>query len=227
MHTLSMDVKTLIGRDKREAQGDATRLALVAAARELFGERGYAATSIEEVAARAGVTKGAVYHHFGGKATLFQEVYEEVMREVSDQVVSKFNEPDHWVALTSGCQLMIDAQLDPAVRRIALHDARSVLSWDVLHMIESRYGAVGIRGALRKAMHGGVIEPQPLRPLALLLAGALSEACFYVADAENPAQAREEVGRLVVRILEGLKTRPESRVVTSPAVSEPESSLNR
>jgi AcrR family transcriptional regulator len=222
MHTLSMEVKTLIGKDKREAQGEATRLALVAAARELFGERGYGATSIEEVAARAGVTKGAVYHHFGGKANLFQEVYEEVMREVSDQVVSKFNEPDHWVALTSGCQLMIDAQLDPTVRRIALNDARSVLSYDVVHMIESRYGAVGIRGALRKAMHGGVIEPQPLRPLALLLAGALSEACFYVADAEDPKQAREEVGRLVVRILEGLKTHPENRLAAETmAVSEP------
>jgi AcrR family transcriptional regulator len=205
-----MEVKMLSAKDRREAQGDATRLALLSAARELFGVRGYAATSIEEVAVRAGVTKGAVYHHFGGKANLFQEVYEQVMREVSDQVVSKFNEPDHWVALTSGCQLMIDAQLDPAVRRIALHDARSVLSWDVVHLIESRYGAVGIRGALRKAMHGGVVEPQPLRPLALLLAGAVSEACFYVADAGDPVQAREEVGRLVVRLLEGLKTRPEA-----------------
>ena len=199
--------RDLIARDKREAQGDATRLALITASRELFGDKGYAATSIDEIATHAGVTKGALYHHFAGKADLFQEVYEQVMHEVSDQVVSRFNEPDHWVALTSGCQLMIDAQLDPAVRRIALHDARSVLSWDVVHLIESRYGAVGIRGALRKAMHGGVIEPQPLRPLALLLAGALSEACFYVADADDPAQAREEVGRLVVRILEGLKTR--------------------
>jgi AcrR family transcriptional regulator len=207
MHTVGMGVNRLIGKDKREAQGDATRLALIIASRELFGERGYAATSIDEVAAHAGVTKGALYHHFAGKADLFQEVYEQVMREVSDQVVSRFNEPDHWTALTSGCQLMIDAQLDPAVRRIALHDARSVLSWDVVHLIESRYGAVGIRGALRKAMHGGVIEVQPLRPLALLLAGAISEACFYVADSEDPAQAREEVGRLMVRILEGLKTR--------------------
>jgi AcrR family transcriptional regulator len=194
-------------RDRREAQGDATRLALVVAARELFGENGYPATSIEDVAARAGVTKGALYHHFGGKADLFQEVYEQVMREVSDKVVSVFNEPDHWRAVTEGCQLMIDAQLDPAVRRIALHDARSVLSWDVVHLVESRYGAVGIRGALRKAMHGGVIEPQPLRPLALLLAGAISEACFYVADADDPVRAREEVGRLVVRLLEGIRTK--------------------
>jgi AcrR family transcriptional regulator len=207
MHTLSMEVKTLIGKDKREVQGEATRLALMTAARQLFGEKGYASTSIDEVAAQAGVTKGAFYHHFDGKANLFQEVYEQVMHEVSDEVVSVFLEPDHWTALTRGCQLMIDAQLDPAVRRIALHDARSVLSWDVLHLIESRYGAVGIRGALRKAMHGGVIEPQPLRPLALLLAGAISEACFYVADADDPAQARQEVGRLVVRLLEGLKTR--------------------
>src|SRR5882672_11091549 len=105
MHTLSMDVKMLTGKDRREAQGDATRLALLSAARELFGDSGYAATSIEEVAASANVTKGAVYHHFGGKANLFQAVYEQVMREVSDQVVSRFNEPDHWVALTSGCQL--------------------------------------------------------------------------------------------------------------------------
>jgi AcrR family transcriptional regulator len=198
-----MDVKS-VANEKR-AQGDATRLALVVAARELFGERGYAATSIDEVASRAGVTKGAFYHHFAGKADLFQEVYEQVKREVSDQVVSVFNEPDHWKAVIGGCQLMIDAQLDPAVRRIALHDARSVLGWDVVRQIESRYGAVGIRGALRKAMHGGVIEPQPLRPLALLLAGALSEACFYVADADDPAAAREEVGRLIERILEGLR----------------------
>ncbi|HEX3507605.1 MAG TPA: TetR/AcrR family transcriptional regulator [Candidatus Dormibacteraeota bacterium] len=196
-----------LGKDKREAQGDATRLALLAAARELFGENGYAATSIEEMAARAGVTKGAVYHHFGGKSSLFQQVYEQVMHEVSDRVVSVFLDPDHWKAVTEGCQLMIDAQLDPAVRRIALHDARSVLSWDVVHLVESRYGAVGIRGALRKAMHGGVIEPQPLRPLALLLAGAISEACFYVADADDPLLAREEVGRLIVRILEGLKVK--------------------
>jgi AcrR family transcriptional regulator len=206
-----------LGKDKREAQGDATKLALIAAARDLFGERGYASTSLDDVAARAGVTKGALYHHFGGKSNLFQEVYEQVMHEVSDRVVSVFLDPDHWKAVTEGCQLMIDAQLDPAVRRIALHDARSVLSWDVVHLVESRYGAVGIRGALRKAMHGGVIEPQPLRPLALLLAGAISEACFYVADADDPTLAREEVGRLVIRLLEGLRVKPGDHVELLPA----------
>ena len=201
MHTSGMEVK-----DQRIAQGNETRAELLAAARLLFGERGYAATSLDDIAARANVTKGALYHHFGGKTELFQAVYEQIEREVSDQVVSVFMEPDHWYALTAGCQLMIDAQLDPAVQRIALHDARSVLGWDAVRAIETRYGAVGIRGALRKAMQGGVIERQPVRPLALLLAGALAEACFYVADADDPAVAREEVGRLVVRLLEGLRT---------------------
>jgi AcrR family transcriptional regulator len=203
MHTVSMEVK---GRgDQRLIQGEETRTALIAAARELFGDQGYAATTLDEIAARTGLTKGAVYHHFGGKRELFQAVFEQVQREVSDRVVTVFLEPDHWWALTEGCQLMIDAQLDPAVQRIALHDARSVLGWDTVRSIENRYGAVGIRGALRKAMQGGVIQQQPPRPLALMLAGAIAEACFHVADAADPVAAREEVRVLIVRFLEGLR----------------------
>jgi AcrR family transcriptional regulator len=167
MHTVSMEVK---GRgDQRLIQGEETRTALIAAARELFGEQGYAATTLDDIAARTGLTKGAVYHHFGGKRELFQAVFEQVQREVSDRVVTVFLEPDHWWALTEGCQLMIDAQLDPAVQRIALHDARSVLGWDTVRSIENRYGAVGIRGALRKAMQGGVIQPQPASTLPMPL----------------------------------------------------------
>jgi len=204
-----MEVKEQV-KDQRLAQGEETRTALLASARELFGANGYLPTSLDEIAARAGVTKGALYHHFRGKADLFQAVFEQVKREVSDQVVTVFLDPDHWYSLTAGCQLMIDAQLDPAVRRIALHDARSVLGWETVRGIEMQYGAVGIRGALRKAMQGGVIERQPLRPLAVLLAGAVGEACFYVADAADPAAARREVGDLIVRLLEGLRTRPAS-----------------
>jgi AcrR family transcriptional regulator len=205
MHTLGMEVNRRPG-NQRVAQGKETRADLLAAARQLFGEHGFAATSLEEIVSRAGVTKGALYHHFHGKTELFQAVFEQVQREVSDQVVAVFLEPDHWYALTAGCQLMIDAQLDPATQRIALHDARSVLGWDAFRAVESRYAAVGIRGALRKAMVGGVIERQPLRPLALLIAGAVAEACFYVADSDDPTLAREEVGNLLVRMLEGLRT---------------------
>lgn len=205
---MSTDVKArefYEGRNRKAAQGEATRAALLAAARELFGEMGYGRTSTEDVVARAGVTKGALYHHFEGKPDLFRAVFEDAKYEISNQVCAVFVELDPWSALVAGCQALVDSQLDPGVRRIVLHDARSVLGWEAVRDVETRYGAVGVRGALRKAMNAGVIERQPLRPLALLLTGALSEACFCVADADDPEAARLEVAGLIQRILEGLR----------------------
>jgi AcrR family transcriptional regulator len=196
MHTFGMTVK-----DKRIAQGDATRTALVNAARQLFGEQGYVETSNDEIVALAGLTKGALYHHFKGKEDLFQAVFEQVQREVTDRAVAEFLEPDSWEALVRGCTLWVDAHLDPAVRRIALHDARAVLGWETVRDIENRFGVVALRGALRKAMHAGVLEQRSLRPLALLLLGALREGCLYIADAENSTQARHEVIELFTDML--------------------------
>src|SRR5580698_1711117 len=192
MHTKSTDVK-----DRRVAQGDATRAALIRAARELFGERGYAETSVDDVVGLAGVTKGAVYHHYDGKEGLFRAVFEQVHREVSDQAVAEFLAPDSWEALLRGCALWVDAHLDPSVRRIVLQDARAVLGWSEVRAIENRFGAVALRGALRKAMHAGVLERQPLRPLALLLMGALGEGCLYIAEADDADTARADVRELV------------------------------
>jgi AcrR family transcriptional regulator len=185
--------------------GEETRAALVGAARDLFGERGFAATPTEDVVARAGVTKGALYHHFGGKTELFQEVYAQVKREISDQVAEVFMGRDAWSSLVDGCRRLVDAQLDPAVRQIVLSDARAALGWEAVRSIETQFGGVALRGALRKAMVAGVIERQPLRPLSLMLIGALSEACLYVLDATDFAEARGEVDVLVLRILEGLR----------------------
>jgi len=149
---MSTDVK-----NRRVAQGDATRAALIIAARELFGAHGYAETSVDDIVAKAGMTKGAVYHHFEGKEGLFRAVFEQVHREVTDQAAAEFLGPDPWQSLLDGCRLWVDAHLDPAVRRIALEDARSVLGWDVVRDIENRFGAVALRGALRRAMHAGVL----------------------------------------------------------------------
>jgi len=218
MHTEGMDVKTHV-RSQRVSQGEETKAALLSAARGLFGENGYAATSLDEVVTRAGVTKGALYHHFEGKAQLFQAVYEQVKRELSDEVVQVFLEPDPWQALLAGSRLMIEAQLDPAVRRIVLHDARSVLDWERIRAVETRYGTVGLRGVLRRAVRVGAIDPQPLRPLALLLSGAIAEACFYVADADDSAAALDEAEALVGRLLEGLRPRAAAGGSTAGAAS--------
>ena len=209
MHTVSTNVKSpLKVKDKRVAQGDATRAALIEAARGLFGEKGYVDTSNDEVVARAGVTKGALYHHFTGKEELFRVVFEQVQQEVSDQAVVEFLLPDSWDALVRGCARWVDAHLDPSVRRIVMQDAPAVLGWDDVRTIENRFGAVALRGALRKAMHAGVLERQPLRPLALLLNGALGEGCLYIADAADPAGARVEVLALITRMLSAFRAAP-------------------
>ena len=195
-------------RPSRAAQGASTRAALLGAARELFGSQGFALTSLEDVVARAGVTKGALYHHFSGKEELFADVYEQVQHEVSDRVVAEFLRPDPWDALHVGCELWIDAHLDPAVQRVAMRDARAVLGWEAVRVVESRYGAVPLRGVLRRAIRQGIIEPLPLRPLALLVMGALTEACFHLADADDPDAARAEVSSLVARLLSGLRAPP-------------------
>jgi AcrR family transcriptional regulator len=200
----SVKQKALSPAESRAAQGAATRAALMKAACELFGTKGFQETSLDEVVARAKVTKGALYHHFHGKDDLFKAVYEQVQREVSDKVVKEFLRPDPWEALQVGCELWIDAHLDPAVQRIAMRDARSVLGWEVVRDVETRYGAVPLRGVLRRAIRQGIIEAYPLRPLALVLMGALTEACFYVADAEERDSAREEIRSLVTRLLSGL-----------------------
>jgi AcrR family transcriptional regulator len=194
--------------ERRAAQGAATRRALLAAGLELFGTQGFADTSLDEIVAKAEVTKGALYHHFGGKESLFAAVYELVQQQVSDRVVEEFLRPDAWEALIVGCDLWIDAHMDPAVQRIIMRDARAVLSWEMVRSVETRFGAVPIRGVLRRAVRTGVIEAQPLRPLALLIMGALNEACFYVADADNAEEALDEVHHLVHRMLAGLAVRP-------------------
>ena len=86
-----------------------------------------------------------------------------------------------------------------------MQDARAALGADEVRAIENRYGAVALRGALRKAVHAGVLEPQPLRPLALLLMGALSEGCYYIADAADPEVAQAEVCALVTRMLSAFR----------------------
>ena len=201
---MSMDVKGGV-TSKRVAQGEVTKAALVTAARELFGTSGYARTSLDEIVAAAGVTKGAMYHHFSDKEQLFQAVFERVELEVSDLAVAAFLQPDSWDALVTGCLLWVGAHMDPEVRTIVLQDAQAVLGLTTTRAIQNRYSAVAVRGGLRKAMTAGVIERQPLRPLSLLITGALSEACLYVTEAGDPAAALEEVRTLIQALLSGLR----------------------
>jgi AcrR family transcriptional regulator len=185
----------------------ATRGALVAAARRLFAERGYAAVGTPEVVAAAGVTRGALYHQFADKADLFLAVYEQVEQEVTERIgelVVAAGALDPLEALTAGAEAFLEACAEPEINRIALLDAPAVLGWEQWRAVGLKYGLGLTEAILRAAMDDGRIAEQPLRPLAHVLLGALDEAALYVARAEDPVVAREEMRTVLTGILRGL-----------------------
>src|SRR4051794_23548999 len=189
-------------------RSELTRAALLAAARELFTERGYAVVSTEEVVRRAGVTRGALYHHFRDKQDLFRAVFEALEQEMAERVASAaVSEADPWERQRLATGAFLDNCLDPAVQRIALTDAPSVLGLETWREIEERYGLALVQMALEQLIEAGLIEPQPVAPLAHLMLGAFTEAGLLIARAEDRVAARAEVGESIERLMDGLRKR--------------------
>lgn len=229
LDTDSMDVKAAGSApvSKKVAQGNVTRDALVAAAREEFGAGGYSATSVDDIVLRADVTKGAFYHHFAGKKELFLRVFENVKRELSRAafVTHVEHEPfappregprrlhpsvdqtdaELWNQLVERCRRFIELHTDPHLQRIVLVDARWVLTWEERQRVERKHGVVLLRADLRRAMRRGLVDRLPLRALALLLTGALDEACMLVGNAAERDKALSDAMAVIERFLEGLR----------------------
>jgi len=198
-------VKTL-----RERQAEATRQLLVSVARQLFTEQGYAATSIEEIIKRAGVARGALYHHFPGKDALFRAVYDEVQAQVATRVVATAvaaQEP--WDGVRAGLGAFLDACLEPAFRRIVVMDSVPVLAQDVwdggiehneLPMLRS------VVAPLVEAYLPGVA----VEPLVHVALGGLYGAALYIARSPDPLAARAEADTVLDTLIGGLRSRIES-----------------
>lgn len=192
-------------RRTQAERSEATRAALLAAGRELFGREGYAAVGTERIVRHSGLTRGALYHHFGGKRALFKAVFEQVEGELVAQIpAEELTSGDPMHVLRVGVDTVLDASLDSDVRRIALVDAPSVLGYDEWREVEERYGLGLLAAALQAAMDAGQIERGPVEPLAHLLLGGLISAANYVARADDVARARSEMGDSLLRVLDGL-----------------------
>lgn len=186
----------------------ATRAALLATARALFAEKGYAATGTEEVVAQAAVTRGALYYHFKDKQALFAAVVEEVAQDILNEIEAAAGEAQSPVdAMVRGCQAFLDACLQPAARQIYLIDAPSVIGWLQWREIDARYGT----GSLRRGIDAALAElPRGQRlsaeALTYLLTGAMNEAALWLAAAGNEVAARKTADTALKRILELLFT---------------------
>lgn len=172
---------------------EATRGRLISTARRLFAEKGFAATSTEEILSEAAVSRGALYHHFPSKTDLFQAAFEQVEDEVTAQVLqaaSKDGETDPLRILQLGFDAFLDQCLNPEVQRIVMLDGPTVLGWDLWHELDERYAFGTLKTVLTVAADIGRIEESAVDPLSHLLLGAIMQAGMVVARSDDPLTAK-------------------------------------
>lgn len=155
-------------------------------ARREFARTGYAATSVERIAHEAGLTKGAVYYHFGSKEGLFEAVLRDAQRDIVQRIEARAQaSAGAAAAVTEGCQAFLDIALDDELRQIALIDGPSVLGWSRWRAIDGEFGLGSLKEGLRACRHAGGLGRTDPDALAHLISGALNEAVFMVAESND------------------------------------------
>lgn len=185
-------------RLQRRTQGDrsdATKAALLRVARSSFGRKGYAATSAEDVVREAGMTSGALYHHFAGKRDLFRSVFESLEKSLADRVRRAASRGRHpWAGLELGVAEYLEACSENEFRQIVLVDGPSVLGLNEWRDADARHHLRPLAASLAGAMRAGQLERRPALPMARVLLGLLTEtglaaqqdraaaeeACFWI-----------------------------------------------
>ena len=186
---------------------EATRGRLVATARRLFAEKGFAATSTEEILGEAAVSRGALYHHFASKTDLFRAAFEAVEDDLTAQILAAAagsGETDPLRILELGFDAFLDQCVNPEVQRIVMLDGPTVLGWDTWHELDERYAFGTIKTVLTLAAETGRIDEAEVEPLSHLLLGAIMQAGMVVARAEDPAVAKGAMSETFARIVSTL-----------------------
>jgi AcrR family transcriptional regulator len=179
---------------------------ILKAGRLLFGERGFAATTIDDIAEQARVAKGAVYHHFATKEAVFAAVFDQVSRALVQEIDRAVRtEKDVLAAMVAGTQHYFAACAKGPTGQIILRDGPAVLGWERWREIDAQHFGGKIPRALEAAMDAGLIARQPVEPLARLLLGAVTEAAVACAGRTDVLKAGNEYTRAFKSLLEALR----------------------
>ncbi|HEY3003248.1 MAG TPA: TetR/AcrR family transcriptional regulator, partial [Kribbellaceae bacterium] len=179
--------------------------ALVEVARRLFAERGYTHVPAEEIVCTAGLTRGALYHHYTDKQDLFRAVFEEIERELTAEIAAAIAAaPNRRARMTTAIGAFLDICQRPEVVQIALTDAPAVLGWQAWREIEARHGLGLIINALQEAENDGLLLPAAAPVLAQLVLSLVIEAALMIAHAPDPAAARAEAERGLAALMSGM-----------------------
>ncbi|MEO9340086.1 helix-turn-helix domain-containing protein [Mesorhizobium sp. SB112] len=189
-------------RSNRE-RTETTRADLLAAARRLFTEKSYAETGTPEIVAAAGVTRGALYHHFPDKQALFKTVVEQEAKAVAEEIEQSSPETlSAREALLQGSEAFLKAMRQPGRIRLLLLDGPAVLGRAAMDEIDARHGARTLRAGLAIAMREGAMKKLPLDALTALLSSAFDRAALAI-DAGASTNEHMEV---LTGIIDGLMT---------------------
>jgi AcrR family transcriptional regulator len=185
-----------------------TKAAIVKAAKRIFGERGFAATTMDDIAGAARVAKGAVYHHFPTKEALFEAVFEQASIDlVADLDRISRAENDPLAAMAAGTQGYFAACSKGATGQIILRDGPAVLGWERWREIDAKHFGGKFPRGLKAAMDAGLIARQPVEPLARLLLGAVTEAAVASSSGDDIAKTGAEYARAFRSLLDALRVK--------------------
>lgn len=192
------------GRTQAE-RSESTIQELVSTARELFSSKGFADTSIEDLVRAAGVTRGALYHHFENKTDVFRAVVEAEASALARSLLGAAERKrDSWRQLEAGCLAYLDECTDPQMQQILLLDGPAVLGWEGLREIEGRYTMAMLKRALHTAMEDGKLRARPPDPLAYALFGAMAELGMMVAREPDQEAAKRAARRELQALLRAI-----------------------
>ncbi|WP_024800765.1 TetR/AcrR family transcriptional regulator [Nocardia sp. BMG51109] len=199
-------------RRSQEDRSRTTRAALEDAGRRLFAERGYAGVSAEEIVSAAGVTRGALHHHYGDKRGLFLAVLERLEADNTAEVaraIAELPDPaDLLAAMAVGLRSFLDISGRPETVRIVMADGPAVLGWEGWREMEARHGLGLITDQLHRAVDAGLAAPAPVPVLSQLILSAITEAGMIVAHADDPDTARLEAEQCLLLLISGILRQP-------------------
>lgn len=199
-------------RTRREEYTEATRQALLAAGREIFSRDGYQAAGIEAISRAARVTRGAFYHHFDDKKTLFDAVVVSMQAETVATVNEKSRtEPGIWDRLFIGIDAYLDVCLEPAYRRVVIQEAPAVLGSKRFREIEEAYPLALLMASLKALKRDGELRFEDIHLLSRMVDAMICKLALMLPDADNPKTLKERGLEMVAALLANFRLDPAAR----------------
>jgi AcrR family transcriptional regulator len=191
-------------KTRRERYVESTRAALLDTGRRFFAERGFHDVSAEELVRGAGLSRGALYHHFAGKQGLFEAVFEDLEARAAERITAAMDAGGSPEAKTAaGIRTFLEICSDPEYREIVLLQGPIALGWQRWRELDQRYLGTILTDGLASLL--GTSGPHPVALTAAAFYGALTELALSVADAEDPSQARDQALHLIATLLTALR----------------------